>query len=148
MEPERRKPPFRKWWLLIAGIVVYLAVFSLLESLVRTDRATSDTDSTSADAADAARSPAPPHVRRLEDGGIEIRHDFFRRSTIRLGNEEDEKALYDCLEREVEQTFGDGTEGWDRERVRRETQRIQNECLGLPGLPGPPGLPRPGGDGS
>ena len=58
-------------------------------------------------------------------------------------NEDEEKALFDCLEQGIEQTFADGTAGWKGERVRRETQRIQNECMGLPGTPAPPRPPGP-----
>ena len=135
MDPEsERSSSTRKWWLLVGGIVVFVVAFSLLESLVRTEPTPSEKGSMPA----AAPSPAPPELRRLDDGAIEIRHDFFRRSTIRLGNEDKEKALFDCLTQGIEQTFGDGTVGWDRGRVRRETQRIRDECLGLHDIPIPP----------
>jgi hypothetical protein len=134
MDPESgRSSSAREWWLLIGGIVVFVVAFSLLENLV----GTSEKGSTPAEAVDAAPSSTPPELRRLDDGAIEVRHDFFRRSTIRLGNEDDEKALFDCLEQGIEQTFGDGTEGWDRRRVRRETRRILDECMGLHGMPVP-----------
>jgi hypothetical protein len=144
MDPEsERSSAARKWWLLIGGIVVFVVAFSLLESLVRTEPAPSAEGSTPAGDPDAAPSPPPPELRRLDDGAIEIRHDFFRRSTIRLGNEDDEKALFDCLAQGIEQTFADGTAGWDRARVRRETQRIQDACLGLQDIPTLPRRPRP-----
>ena len=138
MDPEsERSSSARKGWLLIGGIVAFLATYSLIESLVRTEPTPSP--------AAAAPSPSPPELRRLEDGAIEIRHDFFRRSTIRLGNRDDEKVLFDCLAQGIEQTFGDGTEGWDRARVLRETQRIQDECMGLHRKPVPPRPPQPRG---
>lgn len=149
MEPESEtSSSARKWWLLIGGIVVFVVAYSLLESLVGSEPTPSGNGSTPAEGADAAPSPAPPQVTRLADGAIEIRHDFFRRTTIRLGNEDDEKALLDCLARGIEETFGDGTAGWSRARVRRETQRIQDECMGLHGMPVPrlPPLPSPPGD--
>ena len=145
---SERSSSARKWWLLVGGIVVFVVAFGLLESLVRTEPTPSEEGSTPAVAADATLSPAPPELRRLDDGAIEIRHDFFRRSTIRLGNEEDEKALFDCLAQGIEQTFGDGTEGWDRARVLRETQRIQDECMSLHRKPVPPRPPRPRGAGA
>ena len=149
MDPEsERASSARKWWLLIGGIVAFLATFSLLESLVRTEPTPSEKGSAAAEDTDAAPSPTPPELRRLDDGAIEIRHDFFRRSTIRLGNRDDEKVLFDCLTQGIEQTFGDGTEGWDRGRVRRETQRIQDECMGLHRKPVPPRPPRPRGAGA
>jgi hypothetical protein len=145
MDPEgKRSSSARDWWLLIGGIVAFVVAFSVLESVVRTEPTPSEEGSAPAENADAAPSPTPPRLRRLEDGAIEIRHDFFRRSTIRLGDEKDEKALFDCLSQGIEQTFGDGTAGWDRGRVRRETQRIQDECMGLHGMPALPRLPRPG----
>ena len=117
-----------KWGLLLGGIVVFVVAISLLETLVRTEPTPSENGSA---IADAARSPAPPELRRLDDGAIEIRHDFFHRSTIRLGNEEEERALFDCLAQGLEQKFGDGTEGWDHAGVRHETKLIQDQCLGL-----------------
>ena len=139
MEREnRRSSSARNWWLLIGGVVVFVLGFSLLESLVGTE----PTGSTPAQDAAAPTSPAAPEVRRLDDGAIEIRHDFFRRSTIRLDDEDEEQALFDCLTQGIEESFADGTEGWDRERVRDETRRIQNECLGLQDIPVPPLPPR------
>ena len=133
MDPDsERTSSARKWWLLIGGIVVFVVGFSLLERLVRTESTPSERGS--AEDADAAWSPAPPELRRLDDGGIEIRHDFFRRTTFRLGNEDDAQALFECLEQRIEETFGD-TEGWDRGRVRSETQRIQDECMSLSDIP-------------
>jgi hypothetical protein len=143
LESERSSSA-RKWWLLVGGIVVFIAAFNLLESLVRTEPTPSKEGSTTAEDADAAPWLAPPELRRLDDGAIEIRHDFFRRTTIRLDSEEDKKTLFDCLAQGIEQTFGDGTEGWNRARVRRETQRIQGECMGpLHDMPVPPWPPRP-----
>jgi hypothetical protein len=144
MDPESEKSSSaRKWWLLIGGIVVFVVVFTLLESLVRTDSTPSADGPTSTGNAAAVGSPLRPELRRLDDGAIEIRHDFFRRATIRLDTEEEDNALFDCLSQGIEQTFGEGTEDWDRARVWRETQRIQNECMGLPGIPAPPRPPRP-----
>ena len=135
MDPKsERSSSARKWWLLIGGGVVFVVAFSLLQSLVRNE----PTPSAESSAPGAAPSPAPPELRRLDDGGVEIRHDFFRRSTIRLGNEDEEKALFDCLAQGIEKTFGDGTKGWDRGRVRRETHRIQDDCLRLHDMPVPP----------
>ena len=95
--------------------------------------------------ADAPPLARLPELRRLDDGGIEIRYDFFRRSTIRLGDADDETALFDCLEQGIEQTFGSGIEDWERERVRDETQRIQDECVSeFHGVPVPPRPPRKG----
>jgi hypothetical protein len=140
-----RSSSARNWWLLAGGFVVFVVAFGLLESLVRTEPTASKEGSTPGEETDAAPSPAPPKLRRLEDGAIEIRHDFFRRSTIRLGSEDQEKALFDCLAQGIEQTFGDGTAGWSRERVRRETQRIQDECLApFHDMPVPPRPPQPG----
>jgi hypothetical protein len=141
---SERSSSARAWWLLIGGFVVFVVSFSVLEKLVRPEPTASETPAAGADVAPA---PPPPQLRRLDGGGIEIRHDFFRRSTIRLGNEDDEKALFDCLARGIDQSFEDGTEGWDRSRVRRETQRIQDECLGRHDLPVPPRPPRPRGTG-
>ena len=137
-----RSSTARAWWMLIGGIVVFVVSFSVLEKLVLPEPADSESPGAGADVAPA---PRPPELRRLEGGGIEIRHDFFRRSTIRLGNEDDERALFDCLTRGFERSFGDGTEGWGRRRVRRETQRIQDECLDLQDIPVQPRLPRPRG---
>ena len=142
MDPESGGPSSaRKWWLLIGGIVVFVVAFGLLESLVRPEPTPGSTSAIDASAAD---SPAPPELRMLDDGAIEIRHDFFHRSTIRLGSEEDEKALFDCLAQGIEQTFADGTEDWNHERVRQEARRIQDECLSsLHDISVPP-RPRPG----
>jgi len=148
MDPEiATTSSARKWWMLLGGIVVFVVGFELLGSLFRTDPTSPTNGSTPAESAVAvSRSPAPPELRRLEDGAIEIRHDFFRRSTIRIGDEEDAQALFECLSQGIEETFGDGTEGWRRGRVRSETQRIQDECLGsVHELPVLPRLPEPGG---
>ena len=128
---------FRKWWLLFGGIAVFVVAFSLLERLVGTD------PTPAAAATDEEWAPAPPELRRLDDGQIEIRHDFFRRSSFRMGDKEEQQVLFDCLQQGIDKTFGGGTQGWDRARVRRETQRIQNECVGMPDLPR---LPRLGED--
>jgi hypothetical protein len=144
---SERSSSARKWWLLMGGIAAFVVAFSLLESLVRTESTTSEEGSTPAPTAAAAPSPPPPRLRRLDDGAIEIRHDFFRRTTIRLGNEDDATALFDCLAQGIEETFADGTEGWGRGRVKHETQRIQDECMGLPDVPVLPRLPRPPGTG-
>jgi hypothetical protein len=135
MDSENKKPsPSRKWWLLIGGIVVFVVAFDLLERFVP-----SEAGSAASEDAVVASGPAPPVVRRLDDGAIEIRHDFFRHSTIRLEDENDEIALFDCLAEGIERTFGEGTAGWTRTRVRSETQRIQDECLGSNrDLPVPP----------
>ena len=132
MDSEGARPSSaRSWWLLIGGIVVFLVVFDLIENLISPDPAISER-------ADTVPSSAAPTLRRLDDGAIEIRHDLFRRSTIRMGNEDSEKALFDCLAQGMDQTFEDGTEGWTRARVRRETERIQDECLALPHPVHPP----------
>ena len=98
-----------------------------------------------AEGTDAAPSPAPPELRRVDERTIEIRHDFFHRSGYRPGSEEDTQALFDCLEQGIKETFEGGTEGWSRRRVREETQRIENECRNpvLP-VPVPPRPPQPG----
>ena len=87
--------------------------------------------------------PAIPEVRRSDDGSIEIHHDYFRRTTIRLDDDESRQALFECLEKGIEATFGEGIEGWSRDRIQRETGRIQDECLKSHGvsvpLPSPPG---------
>ena len=132
---NEKSTPSRMRWLLLGGIAVFVVAFSLLENLVGPESTPSDTE-----AAAGEWAPAPPELRRLEDGQIEIRHDFFRRSSYRMGDKEEEQALFDCLAKGIEETFGGGTRGWDRERVRSETQRIQNECMDLPIPPEPPGL--------
>ena len=133
----------RGWWCLAGGVIVFVVAFSLLERLARDESTGSPSGPTASGEAEAG--PPPPELIKRDDGGVEIRHDFFRRTTIRLSNEEDGKALFDCLTRSIEQTFGDGTEGWSRRRVRRETQRIQEACMAsFHGLPVPPRPPRPG----
>lgn len=129
--------PARKRWLLFGGIAVFVVAFSLLESLVGTDSTPSEPE-----ADEGTWAPEPPEVRRLEDGEIEIRHDFFRRSSYRMADKKEEQLLFDCLEKGIEETFGEGTTGWDRERVRSETRRIQNHCVGLPAVPTVPEPPR------
>jgi len=113
----------RKSWLLLGGFVAFLLVFGLLERFVGTAPSSSETTK-------EAVAPEVPTVRRLDDGAIEIRHDLFRRSTIRLGDEEDEKALLDCISQGIEESFGDGqAEGWSGRQVRSETQRIRDHCM-------------------
>ncbi len=143
MDPERKRlSSTRKMWLLIGGIVVFVVVFDLLEKFISSEPTPPRDGSTPEKGANIVQPPALPELRRLDDGAIEIRHDFFRRSTIRLGNKDEQDALFDCLAHGIEQTFGEGTEGWRRARVRRETQRIQDECMGssldMPVLPRPP----------
>jgi hypothetical protein len=131
----------RGWWIPIGGLVVLVSSFSLLEKLVGPEPTASATGS---DGADVAPGPKPPEIVRLEGGGIEIRHDFFRRTTIRLDSEEKEQVLFDCLTQGIERRFAGGTRGWSRARVRDETRRIQDECLGPHGmLASPPGVPTP-----
>jgi len=112
-------------------------MFSLIESLVPTASRPSPTLEDL-----ALTSPAPPRVRRLDDGAIEIRHDFFRRSTIRLGDEDAERALLECLTQGFEQSFGNDIGEWDQRYVRSETKRVMDECLGAHGmLPPRPSVP-------
>jgi hypothetical protein len=125
--------------MLVGGVGVFVVAFTLLESLV----GTKPTGSTSAQDSIASTSPAPPEVLRPEGGGVEIRLDFFRRSRYRLGNEDQEQALFDCLTKKIEEKFAAGTEGWDHQRVRDETQRIQEECMDLQDIPVPPRPLRP-----
>lgn len=143
-EKSAKSSRARNWWLLAGGIVVLVVTFDLVERLVRTESGPDANGPPSAEDAAAAETPFRPEVRKLEDGGIEIRLDLFRRTTIRLANEADERELLDCLERGFEQAFGDGSAGWSRARVRRETQRIQEECTArFFDLPAPPRLPGP-----
>ena len=146
MDSEREKPAStRRWWLFLGGIVAFVVAFQLIESVFLTDPSGSEEGAAPTEGAGGAPSPAPPEVRRLDNGAVEIRHDFFRRTTVRLGNDDDAKALFDCLTQGVEQTFGDGSESWSGSRKRRETNRIQDECMGLVvDLPVPPQVPRPG----
>jgi len=143
MDPKQeRSSSARKWWLLIGAFVIFLVAFDLVERLVRTESTPSEEGSPAAEGAFGARPNTAPELRLLKDGGIEIRHDFFRRTTIRVQSEERRKALFDCLTQGIEETFGGGTEGWDRQRVRRDTERIQDECMGsLHDPPVPPLVP-------
>jgi hypothetical protein len=109
-----------------------VALFSLLERLAGTPSSVSTLEP------GAPTSPALPEVRMPEDGGVEIRHDFFRRTTIRLGSEEEDGALFECLTRGLEESFAAGTEGWGAQRVRDETRRVQEACMGARGIPVPP----------
>lgn len=129
----------RKWWLLAGAFVVFLLLFGLVERFVGPGPSSSPRSQTEAAA------PAGPTVRRLEDGAIEIRSDFFRRTTIRLGDKDEEKELFDCLSRGIEGSFGNGqAEGWSGREVRSETKRIQDRCLGS--VTDLPTLPRSGTD--
>jgi hypothetical protein len=142
---SERSSSARKWWLLIGGVVVFVVAIDLLESLLRTESTPAENGSTPAGETDAATSPARPELRVQDDGAIEIRHGFFQRSTIRVGNDKDQEELLDCLTRGIEQMSEDGIEGWDRERVRQETRQIQDECLAvLRDVPVPPRPPQPG----
>ena len=140
MSQSNGKSSARTWWLFVGALVVFVVGFTLLERLVRGDA----DPATSAEKGGDAASPARPEVRRLEDGAVEIRHDFFRRTTIRLGDEEAGQALFDCLEQGFDEAFAEGTEGWTGARVRRETRRVQDACMGSHGVPT---VPRPPGAG-
>jgi hypothetical protein len=130
----------RKWWLLIGGgVLLYAVVFTLIENLVESESPTAADGSTPATG--AGSSPALPEVGRRDDGAVEIRHDFFRRTTIRLETEEEEQALFECLEREIEQAFGDGTQGLSGRQIRDETRLLQDRCMGLRGVPPVPDPP-------
>ena len=147
VDPEHRKSSStRKWWLLIGGgVLLYIVVFNSIESFVRPEPSE---DGSTPGGADASTAPALPEVRMRDSGEVEIRHDFFRRSGYRTGSEATDRALFDCLTQGIEEAFGDGTEGWDRQGVRAETQRIQDECMGLPDIPAPlPPLPPGDADG-
>ena len=139
MDPERRSPSStRGWWLLIGGAVVVVVGLGWIEKRVRHE----STPATQEETTRRLFSTAPPEVRRLDDGAIEIRHDYFRRTTIRLDNEQAAQALFECLEQGIERSFGDGIEEWDGERVRGETRRVLDECMRLHdvALPLPPTL--------
>jgi hypothetical protein len=129
----------RGWWLLLGGFVVFVVLFSLLERLVGSESSVPTVEQGTG----AATSPALPVVRMPEDGGVEIRHDLLRRTRIRLESEEKDRALFDCLTRGLEETFASGTEGWDPQKVRDETRRVQEECMGAQGVPVPPRPLRP-----
>ena len=112
---------------------------TLLENLFRTEPTPTVEDSA------PPPPPSPPELRWTDDGAIEISELPFRPSTIRLRNEEKKKELFDCLEQRIEETFGNGTEGWDRVGVWRETQRIKAECMdSLRAIPVPPRPSQPG----
>jgi len=129
MKSKRWFATHRKWWLLIGAILVYLLAFDWLERLVRNEPASSEQNPGAAQRI-ATSSPRRPEVRRLDDGAVEIRHDFFRRTTIRLGDEDSQDTLFNCLEKGFEERFVGRTEDWDGERVRRETRTVRNACLG------------------
>lgn len=133
----------RKWWLLLGAVVLFVVTFDFLERLTGPEPSQSTTGADATADTSGAQGPSPPVLRKTEDGAIEIRLDIFRRTTIRLDSDAQRDAVYDCLEKGFDEAFGDGTEGWTARRVRRETQRIQNECLTpVPGLQVPP-LPSP-----
>jgi len=130
MNPERGKSSsIRRWLLLIGGLVVFAVLFDFLSDLTRPKRVVTVEGSTPAADAAAARSPDPPRLRRLDDGAIKIEHDSFAESTIRMRDEEDSQAMFDCLSEGIEQTFRDGTAGWTVGNVQGETARIKFECL-------------------
>jgi len=143
MNSEGKRPSAaRKWWLLLAGIVVFAVSLTLLENLLGTESTPSEADS---EPLQPAAPPSPPELSWTDDGAIEITEKPFRPSTIRLQNEEKKQQLFDCLEQRLEETFGNGTEGWDRVGVWRETQRIKGECMdSLRDIPVPPTPPQPG----
>jgi hypothetical protein len=137
--------PRRKWWLLIGGFVLLILSVDVLQRLIPS-KPRPKPNSTQHEPGHKA-SPASPQVVRRNDGAVEIRHDLFRRSTTRLGNDKDEQALFECIEKGIEETFADGTEGWTRSRARDETERIRDECMTLihPALaPVPPRPLQPG----
>lgn len=136
MEPERRKSFFARkgWWLLICAVVVYLAGFSLLEKITPAGKGPAG--------GNAASAPAPPQLRRLDDGAIDVRQGFFHHLTIRTGSDEEDEALFQCLKQGFDEAFGNGTEGMTAAQVRSETERIENSCTDLPGIPRPPSPPR------
>jgi len=136
-ESERSSSARNRWWL-VGGVVAFVVGFSLLERIVPTPE---PAESSRPAGEGTSWAPGPPQVIQHEDGGVEIRHDLFRRTTIRLGNEDDEQALFDCLEQGIAETFGPGSEDWDRTRVRRETQLIQDDCVRPFDVPVMPRLP-------
>jgi hypothetical protein len=141
MDPQPKKPsPARAWWMLFGAMVVFLVGTTVLDGLLRDEPAAPAPDREQRGSVSAG----VPQVHRLEDGAVEIRHDFFRRTTIRLDDDESGAALYECLEKGFEEAFGDGIDGWTRGRVRDETRRVQDRCLGLYGVspPTPPAPPR------
>lgn len=121
-----RSSTVRLRWLLVAMIVVFLVGFTLMENLVREEP---EPRSAPVETAGDLFSPEAPVVHRLDDGAIEIRHDLFRRTTIRLKDEDDQQALFDCLSGSIEQTFGAGVEGWEGATIRHETRRMVHECM-------------------
>jgi hypothetical protein len=141
MASESSGSSFRKGWFVVLAFVVFAVGLSLIEG-IGTDPQTSADHSGVDGGEETASSIAAPEVVRLEGGGVEIRHDFFRRSTIRLNDDEAEKALFECLEHGIEKMFAKGTTGWTGARVRDETRRVQDECLrsrtNLPVPPRPP----------
>ena len=132
MNPENeRSSAGRRWWWLLAGIVVFAVSFTVLENLGRKEPTPSETVPA------PPPTPATPEVRWTEDGAIELSEEPFAPSRINLRNEEKKQQLFNCIEQGIEETFGNGTEGWDRVGVWRETQRIKNECMdSLRGVPG------------
>jgi hypothetical protein len=135
----------RKVWLLIGAVVVFVLAFDAIERLARPDREPPEGAARNGAAEGGGRAAQLPEIVRLEGGGVEIRLDFFRRTTIRLDSEEAEDALADCLERGIAETFGEGTEDWPALRIRREMRRIRNGCTaGMIDLPPVPPPPSPG----
>jgi len=132
----KRRSSTRGWWLLAAAVVAFLVLFDLLDRLTGSE-APVDT----ATDASAASVPTPPEVVRLEGGGVEIRHDLFRRTTIRLGDDEKERELHDCLVRGLDEAFTGASAEWGRWRVEREVQQVQQACLQGTGAPTVPPLP-------
>ena len=143
MNPKnKRLSTARKWWLLLGGIVVFVVSLTLLENLFSTDPSPSEKPSAPPE---QTAPPSPPELRWTDDGAIELSEKPFRPSTIRLQNDEKKQELFNCLEQRIEETFGNGTEGWDRVGVWRETQRIKAECMdSLRDIPVPAPPPQPG----
>ncbi|MCP3978205.1 MAG: hypothetical protein GY716_02580 [bacterium] len=145
MHPESNRSSSRRNWLLLLGAaILFVVAFGLLERVVAPRPVpgvtASGTDDTQANA------PAPPTVQRRNDGGVDIRHGFFHRTTIRMGSPEDDDALYECVKRAFDEAFGDGTAGRTRAQLKAETERVQDECIATfrpprPEPPPPPDLP-------
>jgi hypothetical protein len=139
MKPESERSSLtrkRKWWLLLAGGLVFLVILTWVEGMVRHDR---EKTTTTAEGARDARPLAPPEVVRLEEGGIEIRYEFSRDTTLRVMDREKEDALFDCLTEGIARRFEDGTEGWTAGIVEGETLQVQFECLrSIKANPAPP----------
>jgi len=126
MNTKSDRPSTLRWWILAGGIVLFVVAFNWIEGLFGPDL---EERERRVDQAVAEAAPDPPEVVRLEQGGIEIRHDLVETSMLRLTNKEKEDELYDCLTQRIEEVFGGGTEGWDSGRVERETLQVRFECL-------------------